>query len=100
MLHLLRGEGDHRPALHRTPARTQHCFCATCTQRYIIEQEEHKCPTCRTEFAGSRDTIKRSFYELIEEDREVFEEARGIVLEMLGKYNTRVVRALAHQQSK
>lgn len=86
--------------MHRTPTPTQHSYCATCTQRYIIEQEEHKCPQCRTEFAGNRDTIKRSFYELIEEDRVVFEEARGMVVELLGKYNSRVARSLALSPQK
>lgn len=94
MLHLLLGQGADSAALHGTFGLTQHSYCAACTSKYIIEKEEHRCPTCRTEFSGSRESVQRSFYEVIEEDKVVFEEVRTIVLDYLGKYNARALRML------
>lgn len=95
MLHLLRGKGADSAALHGISRLTQHSYCAACTSAYIIEKEEHRCPTCRTEFSGSRESVQRSFYEVIEEDKVVFEEVRTIVLDYLAKYNSRALRTLA-----
>lgn len=47
----------------------QHSYCIICTSRYIIEQEEHKCPQCRCEFHGDPGSIEKVVYEVIEEDK-------------------------------
>lgn len=95
MLHLLLGKGTDSAALHSISRHIQHSYCAACTSKYIIEKEEHRCPQCRTEFSGSRESVQRSFYEVIEEDKVVFEEVRTIILDYLAKYNLRALRMLA-----
>lgn len=67
----------------------QHSYCLICTSRYIIEQEEHKCPQCRCSFHGDPCSIEKTVYEVIEEDKILYEQARSQIIEMVAKYNSK-----------
>lgn len=71
-----------------------HAYCDACTIKYIIEQEERRCPECRREFTGDRTEVQKTFYAVIEEDKVVYEEARSMILEHLAKYNSKVINML------
>ena len=73
----------------------QHAYCRDCATKFVAEQEDHKCPQCRMEYEGSPTDIKKSFFEVIEEEAPLYEQARNMIVGYLGKYNSALPSAVS-----
>lgn len=80
MLYLFLKQGEYGVTLHGIFCSMKHAFCPICTSKYIIEKEEHICPICRRSFHGSKNSLEKNVYEVIEEDKILYDQARAQII--------------------
>ena len=54
--------------------------------KFIAEQEDHRCPHCRVEFEGTPADIINTFFEVYEEDEQLYDQAKGMIVGYLTQY--------------
>lgn len=69
----------------------KHSYCRECLDKFVLNQEEKKCPQCRKEFNEPKQIIERKLAEIVDHDeKDIMNQIRTNIKEFLRRTNPNI----------